>query len=53
MDSFPEKIKKIGWTPGDSCVFYNFAWSGNNGLTDGTIKDQLKNVTYSLPTVSL
>ena len=53
MDSFPEKIKKIGWTPGDSCVFYNFAWLGKNGLTDGTIKDQLKNVTYSANSVAI
>lgn len=53
MDSFPEKIKKIRWTPGDSCVFYNFAWLGKNGLTDGTIKDQLKNVTYAANSVAI
>ena len=53
MDSFPERIKKIGWTPGDSCVFYNFAWFGKNGLTDGTIKDQLKNVTYAANSVAI
>ena len=53
MDSFAEKIKKIRWTPGDSCVFYNFAWLGKNGLTDGTIKDQLKNVTYASNSVAI
>ena len=51
INSLPEKIKKTKWTSGNSCVFYNFAWSGNNGLTDGTIKDQLKNVTYSANSV--
>ena len=53
MDSFHEMIKKIGWTTGDSCVFYNFAWQGKNGLTDGTIKDQLKNVTYAANSVAI
>ena len=43
----PKKMKDIGWDSGSSCVFYNFAWSGKDGLTDGSIDDQLKNVTYS------
>ena len=45
--SLPNQVKKIGWKPGSSCVFYYFSWSGVNRLTDGTISDQLKNVTYS------
>ena len=39
--SLPNQIKKIGWEPGSSCVFYYFSWSGVNRLTDGTISDQL------------
>lgn len=53
IESLPAKIKKIGWTPGAFCVFYNFAWLGKNGLTDGTIKDQLKNVTYSAKGIAI
>jgi nucleoside-diphosphate-sugar epimerase len=53
IESLTAKIKKIGWTPGDFCVFYNFAWLGKNGLTDGTIKDQLKNVTYSAKSIAI
>ena len=51
IDSLPEKIQKLGWKPGESCIFYNFSWSGANGLTDGTIKDQIKNITYSAKSV--
>jgi len=47
ISSLTEKIKEIGWVPGESCVFFNFAWSGKNRLADGTVKDQLKNVTNS------
>ena len=49
--NLPNKIKEIGWEPGNSCVFYNFTWAGRNRLTDGTIEDQLKNVTYSANTI--
>jgi len=41
--SLHEEIKKIGWLPGDSCVFYNFAWGGHNKLTDGEFQDQFNN----------
>lgn len=51
IDTLPQKIKKLGWKPGESCVFYNFSWSGADGLTDGTIKDQIKNITYSAKSV--
>lgn len=43
----PKRVKEIGWESDCSCVFYNFAWSGANRLTDGTVEDQLKNVTFS------
>lgn len=53
IDSLPERLNETRWTPGDSCVFYNFAWFGKNGLTDGTIKDQVKNVTYAAKSVAI
>jgi nucleoside-diphosphate-sugar epimerase len=51
--SLSEKVKEIGWDPGCFCVFYNFAWSGVNQLTDGAVEDQIKNVTYSANAVVL
>lgn len=53
IDLLPEKLKKMDWTIGKSCVFYHFAWSGSSTLTDGTIDDQLKNVTYSANAVRI
>ena len=45
--SLHEEINKIGWLPGDSCVFYNFAWGGRDKLTDGDFQDQFNNAIYS------
>jgi len=45
--SLPEKVRQIDWDSDDSCVFYNFAWGGLSRLTDGTLEDQMKNVTFS------
>lgn len=45
--SLPDKIKKSGWESGDSCVFYNFAWSGRDKLTDGDFQDQFNNAVYT------
>lgn len=42
----PEKIREIKWDIGNDCVFYNFSWSGDKRLMDGTIENQLKNVTH-------
>jgi nucleoside-diphosphate-sugar epimerase len=44
--SLTEKINKIGWDPGKSCVFYNFAWGGQDKLTDGNFQDQFNNAIY-------
>lgn len=41
------QIERLGWDPGDSCVFFNFAWRGESALTDGTFETQLKNSIYS------
>ena len=43
----PKKIENINWEPGCNCVFYHFAWSGPQRLTDGSIEEQLLNVTWS------
>lgn len=45
IHTLPSKIREIAWDPGRS-VFYNFAWSGVNRLTDGDVEDQIKNVTF-------
>jgi nucleoside-diphosphate-sugar epimerase len=36
--------KWIDWCNNNETVFFNFAWLGEERLTDGTLKDQLKNV---------
>jgi nucleoside-diphosphate-sugar epimerase len=46
VDLLPDEISRHKWTVGSDCVFYNFAWSGSEKLMDGTIEDQLNNVTY-------
>ncbi|MDA9309049.1 NAD(P)-dependent oxidoreductase [Flavobacteriaceae bacterium] len=53
IDELPQKINKMGWSVGESCVFYHFAWAGFKTLTDGTIDDQLKNVSYSANAVKI
>ncbi|MFO8162963.1 MAG: NAD-dependent epimerase/dehydratase family protein, partial [Desulfatiglandales bacterium] len=45
--SLPDEIERMNWTPGDFCVFYNFAWGGRERLTDGEFKDQFINAIYS------
>ncbi|MBS0617799.1 MAG: NAD(P)-dependent oxidoreductase [Spirochaetes bacterium] len=42
-----EHIELMEWSPGDECVFFNFAWQGRHKLTDGTFKEQLTNAVYS------
>jgi len=42
-----EKISELNWEVGDDCVFYNFAWGGIKGLTDGSFEDQLRNAISS------
>lgn len=42
-----EKVQTIGWSPGDECVFFNFAWGGINKLTDGGFKNQLNNAVFA------
>jgi nucleoside-diphosphate-sugar epimerase len=53
IDMLPKKLNEVGWVVDKSCVFYHFAWSGFTTLTDGTVDDQLKNVTYSANAVKI
>ncbi len=47
IDELEKKLEMLKWQPGNNCVFYHFAWSGVDRLTDGNIQDQLKNVVFS------
>ena len=47
IENLPNKINNIDWECGNNCVFYNFAWSGINDLTDGKLEDQLENAIQS------
>ena len=49
--SLPNKDDLINWTQGSECVFFNFAWSGYDGLTDGSFADQINNSIYSAEAV--
>lgn len=41
------RLESIGWSPGDECVFYHFAWGGALKLTDGIFSEQLSNAVYA------
>lgn len=49
----PEKLEKLNKDKFKGAVFYNFAWSGKNGLTDGSFNDQLQNAVYSAEAVKV
>lgn len=42
-----EMLDNINWKINKNCVFYHLAWEGVERLTDGSIDDQLQNVTFS------
>lgn len=44
----PEELRRIGWAPGDECVFFNLAWGGNRGLSDLNISAQMRNVAQAV-----
>jgi nucleoside-diphosphate-sugar epimerase len=43
IQSLEMLIDEVNWSPGDACVFFNFAWSGDIRLTDGNFDIQLNN----------
>lgn len=49
--SLERKIDLIQWSPGDDCVFFNFAWGGHKTLTDGSFNDQMKNAIQAAKAV--
>lgn len=49
----PEESRSLDWKPGENTVFYNFAWGGKNGLTDGTFSDQLDNAIWAAEAVKV
>lgn len=38
-----EEVAALEWDAQDDCVFFSFAWSGRERLTDGTFGEQLTN----------
>jgi len=47
IEKLPAEINKLNWSIGEACVFYHFAWIGDQKLTDGSFERQIKNVTYT------
>lgn len=53
LEELYERINKINWFSGDECVFYNLAWAGFEGLTDGPFEVQMNNAAYCANAVKL
>lgn len=53
IESLPQKIKTIDFQIGQECVFFNFAWGGNNSLTDGEFEKQFRNSINSSNAVKI
>lgn len=47
------KISKISFDIGDSCVFINLAWGGISKLSDLDIEAQMKNVPWSVSAIEI
>lgn len=47
----PEIVQSSSWRPGRHTVFFHFAWSGRNGLTDGSLDEQLNNAVWAAEAV--
>jgi UDP-glucose 4-epimerase len=45
--SLGQRLEDLDWKVGDDCVFFNFAWGGDQNLTDGGFSIQLKNAIYA------
>lgn len=52
-DNLLKVLKNLDWSPSSSCIFYHFAWSGNNSLVDGTPLEQYRNVHLSSNLVAI
>lgn len=49
--SLEEQVAALEWSPGDECVFFNFAWRGRERLTDGDFGEQLTNAIHAAAAV--
>lgn len=49
--SLERHINSIGWSSGEECVFFNFAWAGRHKLTDGDLEIQLDNAVMAVNAV--
>lgn len=47
-----KELTKIAWSPGDQCVFFHFAWGGDQKLTDGGLAVQMNNAIHAAHAVS-
>jgi nucleoside-diphosphate-sugar epimerase len=52
IQTLADAMDQIHWNPGDSCVFYHFAWSGREKLIDGNFRDQFVNAIYTANAVA-
>ena len=46
-----EKKETLNWSTGEECVFFHFAWSGKNSLTDGDLSIQMNNAVWAADAV--
>tara|TARA_B110000240_G_C13508875_1_gene457945 strand:- start:1926 stop:2828 length:903 start_codon:yes stop_codon:yes gene_type:complete len=53
IESLPNRVKTLDFKIGQECVFFNFAWGGNNSLTDGGFDKQFKNSINSSKAVKI
>lgn len=51
--SLPENLQRMGCSSYEGAVFFNFAWSGKNSLSDGSFSDQLENAVWSAEAVKV
>ncbi|MES9886973.1 MAG: NAD(P)-dependent oxidoreductase [Candidatus Sedimenticola sp. 6PFRAG1] len=47
IETLPTETSRLEWDVGEDCVFYHFAWGGDEKLTDGGFDQQFKNATYA------
>jgi nucleoside-diphosphate-sugar epimerase len=53
ISSLPHQARNMGWGLEEDSIFFNFAWSGVKGLTDGGCGDQLANAIASAEAVKV
>ena len=51
IGSLVEQVDLMAWSPGEECVFFNFAWHGDKKLTDGSFGQQLNNAVHAAEAV--